>query len=88
MAAATARILPLPPDVIAQIKSCTAVTSLTGAVLDLIQNSLDADAGKVDMTVDFPRGACIVEDDGLGILPAEFREGGGLGKLHCEFTWQ
>lgn len=82
MAAVTIRILPLPADVIAQIKSSTTITSLTGAVLELVRNSLDADACKVDIIVDFPRGSCTVEDDGLGILPAEFREEGGLGKLH------
>jgi len=84
MAAATTRIRPLPADTIAQIKSSTTITSLTGAVLDLVRNSLDADARKVDITVDFLRGACTVEDDGLGILPAEFGEDGGLGKLHSQ----
>ena len=78
------RILPLPVDVIAQIKSSIAITSLAGAVLDLIKNSLDAKACKVEITVDFPRGSCTVEDDGLGIHPAEFHEEGGLGKLHSE----
>lgn len=84
MTAAAARIRPLPADAIAQIKSFTAITSLTGAVLGLVRNSLDADARKVDIIVDFPRGACIVEDNGLGILPAEFGEDGGLGKLHSQ----
>lgn len=84
MAAATTRIRPLPADAIAQIKSSTGITSLTGAILDLVKNSLDADARKVAITVDFLRGACTVEDDGLGILPAEFGEDGGLGKLHSQ----
>lgn len=77
-------ILPLPADVIAQIKSSTAITSLTGVVLDLIRNSLDADSLKVNISVDFPRGICTVEDDGVGIPPAEFREDGGLGKMYSE----
>jgi len=77
-------ILPLPADVVAQIKSSTAITSLTGVVLDLIRNSLDADGHKVEIVVDFPRGACAVEDDGLGILPAEFNEDGGLGKMYSQ----
>jgi len=84
MTAAAARIRPLPADAIAQIKSSTAITSLTGALLGLVSNSLDADARKVDITVDFPRGACTVEDNGLGILPAEFGEDGGLGRLHSQ----
>jgi hypothetical protein len=25
-----------------------------------------------------------VEDDGVGIAPADFREDGGLGRLHCK----
>ncbi|KAH7094453.1 DNA mismatch repair protein [Paraphoma chrysanthemicola] len=75
-------ILPLPADVVAQIKSSTAIVSLAGVVLELLKNALDAQATKVDATVDFARGACIVQDDGLGIAPLEFAEDGGLGKLH------
>jgi DNA mismatch repair protein MLH3 len=76
-------ILPLPAEVAAQIKSSTAIVSLHGVVLDLLKNSLDAGPTKIDATVDFVRGACTVEDDGLGIAPPEFRDGGGLGKLYC-----
>lgn len=76
-------ILPLPEHVIAQIKSSTAIVSLTGVVLDLLKNALDAGATKVDATVDWARGGCSVEDNGLGIQPFEFRQDGGLGKLHC-----
>ncbi|KAF2025476.1 hypothetical protein EK21DRAFT_76356 [Setomelanomma holmii] len=76
-------ILPLPPDVVAQIKSSTTIVSLTGVVLELLKNSLDGRATNVEATVDFARGACTVEDDGLGIAPPEFREDGGLGKLYC-----
>lgn len=76
-------ILPLPDDVVAQIKSSAAIVSLTGVVLELIKNSLDAKATRVEATVDFVRGGCIVEDDGLGISPLEFSEKGRLGKLYC-----
>jgi DNA mismatch repair protein MLH3 len=76
-------ILPLPPDVVAQIKSSTAIVSLAGVVLELLHNALDAQATRIEATIDFARGACIVEDDGLGIPPREFREEGGLGKLYC-----
>jgi len=75
-------IRPLPDEVAAQIKSSTTIVSLTGVVLELLKNSLDAKASKVTVTVDFARGSCTVEDDGLGILPAEFSEQGGLGKLY------
>jgi len=72
----------LPPDVIAQIKSATTITNLNGVVCELLKNSLDAGSTKVDISVDYGRGGCIVEDDGLGILPSEFGENGGLGKLY------
>ena len=62
-------ILPLPEHVVAQIKSSTAVVSLTDVLLELLKNSLDAKATKIDATVDFGRGGCTVEDDGLGIAP-------------------
>ena len=78
---------PLPDEVVAQIKSSTAVGSLTGVVVELLKNSLDAKAARIDVTVDFARGSCTVEDDGMGIPPAEFREVGGLGKLYCEYTF-
>ncbi|CAI9632790.1 unnamed protein product [Alternaria burnsii] len=78
-----ANILPLPEHVVAQIKSSTAIVSLTGVVLELLKNSLDAKATKVEAAIDFARGGCSVQDDGLGISPLEFREEGGLGKLYC-----
>ncbi|OAG07262.1 uncharacterized protein CC84DRAFT_1163476 [Paraphaeosphaeria sporulosa] len=76
-------ILPLPEDVVAQIKSSTAIVSLTGVLLELLKNALDAKASKVEASVDFARGGCTVEDNGLGIAPFDFREEGGLGKLYC-----
>ena len=75
----------LPPDVAAQIKSSTAVHSLTGVVLGLVENALDANCEKISITVDFARGACTVEDDGVGIAPQDFSESGGLGKACCMF---
>ncbi len=84
MAPTTTPILPLPTEVAAQIKSSTTITSLTGVVLDLLRNSLDAEASKVDIVVDFSRGSCTVEDNGHGIPPSEFQSDGGLGKMHCE----
>lgn len=83
--ASTQTILPLPEHVVAQIKSSTAIVSLTGVVLELLKNSLDAKATKVEAAIDFARGGCSVEDDGLGIPPLEFREEGGLGKLYCMY---
>ncbi|KAK6212649.1 DNA mismatch repair protein [Pestalotiopsis sp. IQ-011] len=75
-------IQPLPEDVIAQIKSSTTITSLNGVVCGLFKNSLDAGATKITVKIDYARGNCSVEDNGVGILPTEFASDGGLGKLH------
>lgn len=76
-------IQPLPGDVIAQIKSSAVITSLNGVVDGLLRNSLDAGATKINISIDYSRGNCSVEDNGLGIPPACFRKDGGLGKLYC-----
>ncbi|OIW27784.1 hypothetical protein CONLIGDRAFT_600043 [Coniochaeta ligniaria NRRL 30616] len=73
----------LPPDVVAQIKSSIAITSLNSVVLGLVKNSLDAKSSKIKISVDYRKGNCSVEDNGLGIAPAEFLVDGGLGRLHC-----
>ncbi|KAF7924828.1 hypothetical protein BELL_0716g00020 [Botrytis elliptica] len=75
-------IQPLPPDVIAQIKSSSTITTLNGVIFELVKNCLDASCSRIDMDVDYSRGSCTVEDNGLGILPSEFGENGGLGKLY------
>ncbi|KAG9692898.1 hypothetical protein KCU95_g10028, partial [Aureobasidium melanogenum] len=75
-------ILPLPENVVAQIKSSTTITSLNQVVLGLLENSLDAQATKIDIVIDYGRGGCTVEDNGLGILPSEYRATGGLGRLY------
>lgn len=72
----------LPEDVVCKLKSSTVVVSLNGAVTGLLSNALDAGATKVNMAVDYARGNCTVEDNGCGIPPSEFKENGGLGKLH------
>ncbi len=72
----------LPPEVIAQIKSSTTILNLNGVADELVKNSLDAGATRIEITVDYGRGGCSVEDDGLGIDPFEFSEKGGLGKLY------
>lgn len=76
------RIRPLPSDVVAKIKSSTSITHLNGVIVELVKNSLDADAHSVSVTVDFQRGSCIVEDDGEGVPVTEFEPNGGLGKAH------
>lgn len=88
----TAQILPLPAEVVAQIKSSIALTSLSSVVVGLVENSLDAGARKIEINADFRRGQCTVEDDGCGIPPLEFSNNGGLGKpyrksLDRVFDW-
>ena len=79
------RIQPLPSAVISQIRSSFAITSLTSVVFSLIENALDAGATKIEVEVNFPKGDCVVEDDGLGIHPDEFATSGGLGKRYRQF---
>ena len=78
----TARILPLPPDAVSQIRSSKHITTLQGVAFALLENSLDAGAVKIELCLDFPRGSCSVEDDGEGVLPSEFLEEGGLGRMY------
>lgn len=86
MSSTDPRIQPLPSDVVAKIKSSTSITHLSGVIVELVKNSLDANAQSVLVTVDFQRGSCVVEDDGEGIPPAEFEPSGGLGKPHRRLT--
>ena len=77
-------ILPLAPDVAAQIRSTSTITSVEDAVVGLLKNSLDAGADRITVLVTFQRGGCTVEDDGSGIPPANFGENGRLGEMHCK----
>ncbi|KAH8693168.1 hypothetical protein BGW36DRAFT_302929 [Talaromyces proteolyticus] len=75
-------IRPLPPEVAARVRSSVQITNLNEVVLELVKNALDADARSIDVVVDFRRGGLVVEDDGHGILSAEFNDGSGLCKAH------
>ncbi|KAK4496123.1 hypothetical protein PRZ48_012102 [Zasmidium cellare] len=77
------RILPLSAEAISQIHSSKHITSLAGVVLSLLENSLDASATKISISVDWRRGCCTVDDNGIGIPAAEFAENGGLGRMYC-----
>lgn len=83
MQAETPRILPLPAEDAAQLKSSTAIPSLEYVVVGLVENALDASARQIEVNVDFRHGSCSVEDNGCGILPIEFSAPGGLGKPSC-----
>ena len=73
-------ILPLPPDVQAQVQSSITITSLNDVVCELVKNSLDAGATRINISVDPGRGATEVEDNGMGIPATDFALDGGLGK--------
>ena len=57
----------LPEDVVGKLKSSTVIVSLNGAAIGLVSNALDAEAAKINITVDYARGNCTVEDNGCGI---------------------
>lgn len=48
---------------------------------------MDAGSTKVEISIDFHRGGCTVEDNGSGISSMEFREDGGLGKIYHTSKW-
>ncbi|KAF2155541.1 hypothetical protein K461DRAFT_75192 [Myriangium duriaei CBS 260.36] len=75
-------ICALPPTVAARIGSTIAITNVADVVFGLVENSLDARATNISISVDLLRRACVVEDDGLGIHPDSFREEGGLCKIY------
>lgn len=77
-----ARILPLCPEAISQIQSSKQITSTLDVAVALLENSLDAGATKVDISVDFRRACCTIEDNGHGISLSEFSATGGLGKMY------
>ncbi|KAG9256305.1 uncharacterized protein F5Z01DRAFT_504407 [Emericellopsis atlantica] len=73
----------LPDEVVKKLQSSASITSLRHVAIELLKNSLDAGATKVNITVDYARGNCTVEDNGQGIPPGDFKENGGLGRSHC-----
>ena len=75
-------IRPLPRHVAEQIKSSVLITSLNDAVSGLVKNALDAEATAINIYLDYVKGGCTIEDNGVGIPPPEFRPDGGLGRAH------
>lgn len=84
MAATNSSIQPLPVEAQLQLKSSAALHSLNDAIIGLVQNSLDAQAQRIHIEIDYLKGNCCVDDDGVGIPAAEFEAEGGLGLMHCE----
>lgn len=69
----------LPESVALRLRSTLVVTSLSDAVFQLVQNSLDADARNIRVQANLARNSCVVEDDGVGILPVDM---GMVGQMY------
>jgi DNA mismatch repair protein MLH3 len=82
MADDDAPILPLPSEVAKKVQSSVRITNLNEVVVELMKNALDANAGSINIIIDYRRGGCVVEDDGYGLPAAEFQAGSGLCRAH------
>src|SRR5437016_2244352 len=59
----------LPPAVVSRLRGAVVLPSLAGAVSELLQNSLDAGATQLDLTVNPSRPSIALADNGHGIHP-------------------
>lgn len=82
------RITALPTEVADMVKSSATITSLNHVILGLLENAIDSGATVIDIKVQQSRGSCSIEDNGYGILPAEFTVTGGLGKMNRGLDFQ
>ena len=82
MVRALAPIVALSEADIASIKSSTSILHLQDVIVGLFSNSLDGNATKIEISIDFLKGNCTIEDNGMGISRDEFRESGGLLKAY------
>lgn len=57
----------LPQETQSRLRSTQILTSLVQIVSELVQNSLDAEASRVDVGLDCKEWMCWVRDDGHGI---------------------
>ncbi|KAI0774490.1 hypothetical protein C8Q74DRAFT_1317230 [Fomes fomentarius] len=57
----------LPPSTKSKLRSTQILTSLPQLVTELVQNSLDASAHHIDVSIDPEEWECWVRDDGVGI---------------------
>jgi DNA mismatch repair protein MLH3 len=76
------RIQKLSDQAIRDVHSSKNITSIEDVAISLIRNSLDAEASKIEVTVNRSRGNCTVCDNGCGIPSCEFSDDGGLGKMY------
>ncbi|ORY75708.1 hypothetical protein BCR35DRAFT_306246 [Leucosporidium creatinivorum] len=76
--AATARpIAPLPATTTSLLRSTLVIPSLPAALIELVQNALDAQSSRIDVTVDLDRWTIKCEDNGLGISRSELTKVAG-----------
>ncbi|KAK6540278.1 DNA mismatch repair protein [Orbilia ellipsospora] len=68
-----ARIKLLSDSVISQLRSTVTLTSLAGAVQELLMNSLDANATIVEISINVQKNSLVIEDNGDGIVPADMQ---------------
>jgi DNA mismatch repair protein MLH3 len=57
----------LPESTRSKLRSTTILTSLPQVVIELVQNSLDANATTVEVGINVNDWSCWVRDDGVGI---------------------
>lgn len=61
----------LPESVTVRLRSTLVITTLSDAISELVQNSLDAGARNIKIQANLLRNSCVVEDDGVGIAPVD-----------------
>ncbi|ORZ37757.1 hypothetical protein BCR44DRAFT_1511501 [Catenaria anguillulae PL171] len=70
--AVAAKIQPLPPDTVSSITSGQVIVDVASAVKELIENSIDAGATAITVTlIDHGRKSITVADNGSGIAPQD-----------------
>ena len=67
----TSHLRHLPAATQSKLRSSQILTSLPQVVSELVQNSLDAGAGHVEVGVDCEEWSCWVKDDGCGMSKSD-----------------
>lgn len=63
-------VLPLSAETRSQIRSTQILTSLPQIISELVQNSLDAKATRIEIGIDLAQWECWVKDNGTGMSKA------------------